>query len=155
MILLAARVNALFYGDVIKIGSPEILIAAFIFRHDKFTSVRHVSAVEISYIPVSFIGYDGFIPPGVADDERVMAEPLGEVMGDQFKNIVIRLHFGVQNLRHGGAFLQIPTEDAPAGGGSFVIDFGACAFYGTSRCVDSNGCRTVLPWNDIHLTVKD
>ena len=39
--------------------------------------------------------------------------------------------------------------------GSFVIDFGACAFYGTSRCVDSNGNRIVLPWNDIHLTVKD
>lgn len=82
VILLAARIYALFYGYVIKIGPPEILIAAFILRHDKFTSVRHVSAVEISYIPASFIGYNGFISPRVANDERVMTEPFGEVMRD-------------------------------------------------------------------------
>ena len=73
VIPLAARINALFNGDVVEVSSPEILVISFVFRNDKLASVRHVPAVEIGNVPVVLIGYDCLCAACVVDDDPVVA----------------------------------------------------------------------------------
>ena len=92
-VALAAWVDAFFDSDVVKVGPPEPAVLLFVPCKG-----RDCVSGKTGDVPLFVIGDERLIPLHIANNERLVAVPVGEMTCDELNDIVVRLDLRIKEF---------------------------------------------------------